>query len=130
MEEDQTVKMPRTERLNALRAYNKAWRTLQWSSDLELSFKQSYPAVRQGVVVNLHNEHWTFERLPSPLRGIQTQKWSFPCRPFSEVDDDMVYMFTLDISRDLFVLARSWGFNTNPEYVYLDVHCLSLIDLT
>ena len=124
MESSKTSDLPRPERLGALKAYNNAWRTLQWSSDIEFTSTQSHCREWQGIWVTLQNsEQWSFHQLPSPLRGIPEKKWSFLCKPHPEDDDEYVWEFTLDVSNDLFVLVH-WGYESmDRECVCLDMHC-------
>ena len=124
MESSKTSDLPRPERLGALKAYNNAWRTLQWSSDIESTSTQSHFGERQGIWVTLQSEQWAFHQLPSPLRGIPEKKWSFLCKPHPDDDEDYVWEFTLDVSNDLFVLVH-WAYES-MECVCLDMLCSSL----
>ncbi len=112
MEMGQVSDVSPAESLEALRAFRKAWRSLPTGSNSEgWALKQRFFMYKnlgffqQGIVMHLDvfDERWCFDQLPSPLRRIPSDGWSFPRNPQHEgYLSDM--RIVLDSASDLLVM--------------------------
>ncbi|KAI0063666.1 hypothetical protein BV25DRAFT_1915142 [Artomyces pyxidatus] len=105
------------ERLERLKAYDVAWRNLDWTGhDNYPSFSGSFTpiAVSQDVVAfPVDNPQVVFKQFPSQLRGIEGQEWSIPLKDVIDIgvdaSQDLVVFVTQSLSdvRWCHILLRS-----------------------
>ena len=116
MEMGQVFGVSLAESLEALRAFRKAWRSLPTGSNSEdWTLKQCFSMYKdlgffqQGIVMHLDvlNERWCFDRLPSTLRRIPSHRWSFPRNPHE--GDLSNIRIVLDSASDLLVMVCRMG---------------------
>ncbi|KAI0067356.1 hypothetical protein BV25DRAFT_1987767 [Artomyces pyxidatus] len=107
------------QRLESLKAYDKAWKELSWTdlSDREFGSTDGLHHVSGSVlatVVDNDARTLSLERVPSLLRGIQHDQWELKF-------DSAIIDFYMDSAQDLLIIitAANWPFN-------LEIKLLSL----
>jgi hypothetical protein len=106
MQHNRACDLPLHESLVAIRAYRTAWDTLNWSRSEKLTPPYPETQVVGGLITYINESAEiplrTVRQVPSTLRSIQSQHWSFPSRNTPAGG----YVLAIDVIQDLVVWSE------------------------